>query len=143
MLDKVYPAIREKMWYMDTVKIQIDGARPHTKKSIQKELVTSGESVVPRILLLLQPPQSPDANVLDLETFSSIDKAIGPNRSTNIMEFVSQVENTFKDYESEKLTNIYRTLTYCVEEIYNCGGDNIYKLPHGPKPPWNRVYMNS
>ncbi len=142
MTQKVFPAIRRKMSWLSEVHIQFDNARPHTKKSIQSKLLDAARnkrgSDGVEIKLSPQPAQSPDLNLNDLGFYSSLDATIGNDRSFNLMVLWEQISSAFKNYDSSKLTKLVETKRNVVKKVFDHGGDNDYKLPHGKKPPRNR-----
>eukprot|EP00600_Ochromonadales_sp_CCMP1393_P003869 CAMPEP_0174994192 /NCGR_PEP_ID=MMETSP0004_2-20121128/23492_1 /TAXON_ID=420556 /ORGANISM="Ochromonas sp., Strain CCMP1393" /LENGTH=63 /DNA_ID=CAMNT_0016248387 /DNA_START=118 /DNA_END=306 /DNA_ORIENTATION=+ len=55
-----------------TITIQHDGAKPHTDKGNPELLMQAGIQDGWKIQFLVQPPQSPDLNKLDLSLFASL-----------------------------------------------------------------------
>lgn len=73
MLEKVFPTIRNAYKHLQThVFIQVDGAKPHTKSSIQASTEAECCKEGYNITLEWQPAQSPEFNVLDLGFFHSL-----------------------------------------------------------------------
>eukprot|EP00035_Acanthoeca_spectabilis_P014903 m.293547 g.293547 ORF g.293547 m.293547 type:complete len:96 (+) comp16246_c1_seq2:500-787(+) len=70
--EELFRAIAKAMRpFTDHVIVQMDGAPPHTGKHNVELLNEIGATFRPRIEVKIQPPQSPDVNVLDLCLFAS------------------------------------------------------------------------
>lgn len=140
--EKVFPAIRKKMYWHKSVTLQIDNAKPHSKLSVRKVLDEAGRNKRGKngmsIGIESQPANSPDTNCNDLGFYSSLDKAIGSYRYFDLQKLQSQVEKAFWNYDSQKLEDLYKTKQMVVQSIYENHGKNTYKLPHGKKPPCNK-----
>jgi hypothetical protein len=143
LTEKVFPAIRRKMSWLSEVNVQFDNARPHTKASIQAKLLAAARnkrgSDGIKIKLCPQPAQSPDLNLNDLGFYSSLDKSIGNERSFNLLKLWDQISNAFQSYDSSKLSKLVETKRNVIQKVFEHNGDNDYKLPHGKKPPRNRL----
>ena len=73
MVEKVFPAIRDAYKHLTKqVVIQIEGAKPHIKPSIQASIEAECSKKGYSITLEQQPAQFPDFNVLDLGFFHSL-----------------------------------------------------------------------
>ena len=116
------------------VIIQLDNAKPHTKKSIRQALESAarnkrGETGI-EIEFAPQPAQSPDTNLDDLGFYSSLERHFGPCRNFDIGSLVRQVKEAFDSYPSEKLEKLVQTKKSIVHEIFKSGGRNDFPLPH-------------
>jgi len=130
ILEKVLPAIKEKVPRRhSTLFIQQDNAGAHILRDDPafKEVVAQlGREVI----LINQPPQSPDLNILDLGYFNSIQSLQQKNASNTYPELVQAVQDSFQQLPIQALTNVFITLQLVMEHIILDNGGNNYKLPH-------------
>ena len=91
MVGKVFPAIRDAYKHLKKqVVIQIDGAKPHIKSSIQASIEAECSKQGYNITLERQPAQSPDFNVLDLGFFHSLQVQASKIKESGNLQDVSQ-----------------------------------------------------
>jgi len=133
---KFLPAVKEKItWPKARVRVKLDSAGGHGLNQIWEEIVALGAKHKPPVEFEQQPFRSPDTNVLDLGVWHSTKTRVAVvkyDRSADKpMEIRIQeaVEAMWKDYPSEKLSNIFKTLPKIYECIINCNGGNGYSLP--------------
>ncbi|ETV97613.1 hypothetical protein H310_09509 [Aphanomyces invadans] len=113
------------------VVLQRDNARAHVTpmdeplKAAFDEYGTKGWT----FSLALQPPNSPDTNILDLGFFAAIQSLQQKKLARSIDELVANGGQAFDDYAMESLA--------CLVETMRLFGDNTNKLPHKGKecPP--------
>jgi hypothetical protein len=129
MIEQVLPAIRAKWprgWIGKTstdIIIQQDNAKPHVRHNdplLQDELVKDSLT----IKLANQPPNSPDMNVVDLESFRAIQSLQHQQSMNGIDELMSATVKSFEDLEPEKLSNIFITWQQCMIEVIRHDGGN-------------------
>jgi len=130
----VFQAARKKMPWLSEINLQLDNARPHTKKNIQQKLSEAarnkrGEDGI-QINICPQPVQSPDLNLNDLGFYASFDKHIGHSRSFDLGKWWMEIQRAFYEYPSHKLESLVATKQLIIKEILKCKGSNDYKLPH-------------
>ena len=132
MVNKVLPAVRKQFWHAKTsVVIQLDGARPHWKASIQPELEAALHFEGFKIKLVQQPSNSPDLNVLDLGFFSSLQRSSDRIRfGGSIEDIVSNTMKAFESYPWETLERVWRSLFAVMACILAENGSNAFDLPH-------------
>ena len=92
--------------------MQQDGARPHTKEGLIRQLGTqvgAGEDDDFFCKLYTQPPNSPDVNINDLAFFHSIKTRAMKQKSRclTIAEKMIHVQEAFKAYPKDKITDIW------------------------------------
>ena len=134
LLEKVFPAIRSKFPFQrhSPVYIQQDNARPHISPHDPQLLHESSRGHQP-IRILCQPPNSPDLNVLDLGIFNSLQSESNRYRSFNIETLISRVEETFDNYPSSKIIDVFITLQTVMQCIIEKNGCNNFKIKRGGK----------
>ena len=134
LVDKVFPAIREKFPVAQRGKIiiQQDNAKPHVSVN-DPSIVEAGSKESWNIVLQCQPPNSPDFNVLDLGFFSALQNLQYQNPSSNIEELITAVRNAFSMYSPDKLSKNFISLQSVMYESLKVNGSNDYKLPHNQK----------
>jgi hypothetical protein len=121
-----------------TVKIQQDGARPHTSGLFRRlwENMLVGlylEEVLPsvnKILLSTQPANSPDTNVNGNGFFNALQAGYKKYAPTNASEMLAAVNKVWREYPYTKINHMWLTLQSNFDEIIKCNGDNVYKIPH-------------
>jgi hypothetical protein len=130
----VLDSIKEKMPWLSTkiVKIQHDGAKPHSGHNNETVIANLGSTNGWRFQFKRQPAQSPDLNVLDLGLFWSLKCRVRSikQRAQNINELIINVTNAYDNYDHQTLDHVWA----CLFEIYNLflqdNGGNRYGLPH-------------
>ena len=132
LIEKVLPAIRAKWPREDvhkTIYIQQDNAPSHVTPTDPLFCEAAKQDDFD-IRLTLQPPNSPDLNILDLGFFSSIQSIQYKTSSKTTEELVAAVEKAFVDYPVCKLNRVFLTLQSCMREVMRAGGGNRYNIPH-------------
>ncbi|KAF0693028.1 Aste57867_15977 [Aphanomyces stellatus] len=81
-------------------------------------------------MIINQPAQSPDFNVLDLGVFNAIQALQHHNVTRSIDDLIAAVHAAFQDLEWRVLEKTFMTLQKVVAESLKLNGDNVYKLPH-------------
>ena len=134
LVDKVIPAIREKLPKASTVKIQFDNAPGHvTGRAVDERLQRAMNKAKPKIVIVLQIPQSPCTNLCDLGFFRSIDSRLPKLRSFKLPEFIQQIKGAYQDYPPEKIASLVEMKRRVVQCLIKYKGTNDFKLPHGKK----------
>ena len=148
LMYQLLPAIIEKwptcLYTGRPLLIQQDGAPAHLKvvddvcidEIWVRELTKYG--LQNRILLVTQPPNSPDLNVNDLGFFNSLQAQYWRTNPNNAMELIAMVEKTFKEYNPKKINRIFLSLMMNMNCILENNGSNKYKTPHMGKDKLER-----
>ncbi|KAF0704028.1 hypothetical protein AaE_015142 [Aphanomyces astaci] len=130
VVNKVVPAILAKFpggRDRGNVSIQQDNASPH--KCVTTELLHA--QGVRGIVVVNQPPNSPDFNVLDLGFFNSIQSLQYQKATRSIEELIDAVESAFYELPADTLAKTFViTLQNVMEKSIEIHGSNEYKLPH-------------
>nr|XP_051221151.1 uncharacterized protein LOC127339328 [Lolium perenne] len=132
MCNKVIPTILDKWADEDagrTIYIQQDNATPHIKPNDPAFVQVVAQTDL-NIVLLQQPPNSPDMNILDLCFFRSIQSLTDCRAPKNIRELIEAVEEEFDNYEVDKLAKSFLTLQTCLRETMKKQGGNCYDIQH-------------
>lgn len=134
LLNKVFPAIREKFPFQrhTDVLVQQENARSHVRSNDRSVLWASRRGNQ-KITMVNQPPNSPDFNVSDLGIFHSIQSTQNSRMSSSLMELVASVHHAFKNYSSEKLSNVFLTLQSIYESTLSKYGNNNFQIQHSRK----------
>ena len=82
---------------------------------------------------MLQPPNSPDLNVLDLGFFNSIQSLQQRERCTSIDGLVENTKKVFEEEPWEVLDRVFVTLQGCMHCILERESGNNYNIPHMKK----------
>ena len=85
----------------------------------------------PKIVIVLQVPQSPCTNLCDLGFFRSIDSRLPKLRSFKLPEFIQQIKGAYQDYPPEKIASLVEMKRRVVQCLIKYKGTNDFKLPHG------------
>ncbi|KAH7835801.1 hypothetical protein Vadar_029964 [Vaccinium darrowii] len=132
LIEKILLAIRAK-WprcnETETIYIQQDNAKPHIN-GLDAQFVEAAFGGGFDIRLSLQPPSSPDMNVLDLGFFREIQSLQHQEAPTTIDELVSAVDKSFEEQSSQSLNQVFLSWQACMVEVMKNFGGNNYKLPH-------------
>jgi hypothetical protein len=130
-----------------TVKIQQDGARPHTSQGFNglwENLLISLvlEGVLPsvdKIQLVTQPANSPDLNVNDNGLFNAIQAGYKRYVPQNAGEMIDAVLRTWREFPAKRINHMWLTLQTNFDEDVNSRGDNTYKIRHLNKAKLERL----
>ena len=137
LLQKVIPAIQQKwprgQWSRDNfiIRLQQDGVKAHISPDYQ-ELHQGLEEMglETKVLIYLQPANSPDLNVNDLGFFRALQALHYSKTSRNTEELISNVLLSYDEYEPGSLNKIWLSLMQCYNLILEHIGGNDYPLPH-------------
>ena len=116
---KVFPAIRDAYKQLKKqVVIQINGAKPHIKSSIQASIEAECSKKGYNITLERQPAQNPHFNVLDLGFFLSLQvQASKIKESRNLQDFVDTVTMAFYKHDSNTFERMWQALFHVFDAI--------------------------
>ena len=107
-----------------SVTIQQDGAPAHTTKAFGQRFALRLEEMVlggliqrvSKIILVTQPPNSPDPNIYDLGLFRAIQSLYYRACPRNVGELIAMVEQAYSQYPATKINQIWLTLM----GVFNC-----------------------
>lgn len=132
--DGVFDKIKEKFPHLKgkPIIIQQDGAKPHNGLGNEAFIRDAGIADGWKIIMLTQPAQSPDLNILDLAIFASLKRQqdIAVGRPGTIDQLIKKIEKVWKDYPSNSITKAYAHLFANYNCILKHNGDNKYRQPH-------------
>ena len=119
-----------------TIRIQMDNATPHISED-DPEWIAAKSRWSFNIVLVRQPPQSPDCNVLDLGLWTSIQalqrkEPIIINARTEF-ELVRAVQKSFIKLPATTIDSCWETLTNILREIHANNGGNRFVTPRKRK----------
>ena len=135
---KVGDAINEKWPRSDRgerIKIQMDNATPHLTND-DPEWIQAKKRWDFDIVLVRQPPQSPDTNVLDLGLWTSIQsfqRKVPMTSAATEYELVKAVHEAFRKLPMTTIDNCFVTLQNVLREIQTNDGGNQFKTPRKRK----------
>ena len=137
MVEKVIPAIKDKMRWAKSVHIQYDNARPHVAKGVRDKIVKAGRKRGrgggPVIIIEDQPAQSPDCNANDLGFYASLDSRMPKYRDFNLDKLFGQVLTEYDNYPSDMLSRLFETKSEFLKQVVLAQGHirtNNYQKPH-------------
>ena len=78
--------------HVSSIRLQQDGARPHTGKGVTERLNQIGMTLDPPIYVFTQAVQSPDHNINDLSFFRSLSTAVKKVRRGTKVQARSKTE---------------------------------------------------
>ncbi len=81
---------------------------------------------------ILQPPNSPDLNILDLCLFNSLSKRSSAlkKEAKSKIQLIEAIEKAFDEMDRDTVCVTYGHLFACYNEILLCYGSNQYESPH-------------
>ena len=130
----VLDAIKDYFTPLDhrTIRIQQDGARPHTGGDVVNRIQQYGSTGEWKIIVETQPAQSPDLNILDLGFFHSLKVHVGhlKHRARNMAELIENVKQAYEEYDYDTLNHVWAHLFACYNCILAVDGGNQYTPPH-------------
>ena len=118
--------------------IQQDNARPHISPN-DAEFIQAANTNGFNMHLIIQPPQSPDLNVLDLGFFNGIQLIQQKKFPDDLDALLKSVLEAFDEYSPKKLHFNWLQLQYVMIEILKLKGGNGYKNPHRGKAKLDRI----
>ena len=139
MEDDIVPGIIKHMPWAGldgrTLVIQHDGALPHTGKGNTDHWPEYFKSKYPRrsIVVVTQPAQSPDLNVLDLGFFRSLQSRVCSASSTSLSDMKDNIERMYWEYDAQTMERVWQSLFSVYNSILQQKGGNQYKLAHTNK----------
>ena len=135
LINDVIPAIKQK-WPAATISspicIQQNNDNPH-RVNDDPDLLEACSSDGFDMKIINQPPNRPEANILDLFFFASTQSLRDRTRARTIDQLIDEVNLAWERAESAKLSKVWASLQACMEQILLCGGENTYKPPHRSK----------
>lgn len=131
LVKKVFPAIRKYFPFQrrKQVLVQQDNARPHVRSN-DPTVLRASRIGNKKIMMVNQPPNSPDSNVLDLGVFNSLQSTQNSRMCNSLRELVESVEDEFKNYPSGEISNIFFILQSVYESTMSNYGNNDFKIQH-------------
>ena len=130
MKERVFHAIRRKIWWCSKVVMQHDGASAHTGKGAEDALRAAGVGRRMTIDIARQPPNSPDCNILDLCFNRSLACRVSRLPTANKARLVAAVAAEWQRYDSQTLERAWRYKSLILRSIIAADGGNDFKLPH-------------
>ncbi|XP_021858811.2 uncharacterized protein [Spinacia oleracea] len=132
LINEIVPTIKAK-WPRDgrhkIIFIQQDNAKAHiSQEDPECQQVYQQEGFT--FILLNQPPNSPDLNILDLRFFKSIQSFMHKKMPKDVDKMMEAVNEAFYELEPITLSHVWTTLQYVMNEILKAKGSNNYDLPH-------------
>ena len=113
-----------------TVFIQQDNVGPHIWVD-DLEFMRAATAVTSlQMKPIMQPPMSPDRNILDLAFSNSIQSLHYRKLWKTYEELYDNVFESFDEYKVSLVTNLWLTLQTIYNEVFKAKGNNDYKLPH-------------
>ncbi|XP_010667659.1 uncharacterized protein LOC104884671 [Beta vulgaris subsp. vulgaris] len=133
LIEQIIPAIKAK-WPQDdgrpkTIFIQQDNAKAHiTQEDPEWQQVYQQDGFT--FILLQQPPNSPDLNILDLGFFRSIQSLMHKKMPQDVDKMLEAVHEAYHELDHKKLSNVWYSLQFVMNEILKCVGGNDYDISH-------------
>lgn len=132
LIDKIVPAIKAKWPNDGTLKriyIQQDNCRTHIKQDDPEwqQVYQQGEFT---FILVQQPPNSPDLNILDLGFFNSIQSLQHKKMPKNVDELLAAINEAYYELDPQTLCFVWVTLQEVMNEVLKVKGGNEYTNTH-------------
>lgn len=112
----------------------MDGAPPHTGKHNVELLNEIGATFRPRIEVKIQPPQTPDVNVLDLCLFASWarrnHKFQRHARGGDKRDLWKNIQHSWSEYPADLIERAFQNRELALREIIRLDGGNKFNIPH-------------
>lgn len=142
LVENLFPAVKRK-WpdRRSKIYVQQDGAPAHVREG-DLEVLYQGNRYGWDINLDIQPPNSPDFNILDLGLFRSLQSTTWDSNITDIRDIVNTAEKAFKELDPLTLNDTFLSLQNHMESSMLVGGGNNFKEPHLNKERRRRAGEN-
>lgn len=130
MHDEIIPQICKKMYWCQTVYIQMDNARPHVGKNNVEKLNDFGDNLNPTITVMNQPAQSPDLNINDIGFFNSLNKRCQKSTCNDLDQLWTNLQANFWSTKEETLTSLFDMKCRIVDKIIASKGAGVDVTHH-------------
>jgi len=134
LMKKVIDDVKVKMQWLrnTTIKLQQDGASPHTAGGVIDELEQYGSVDGWKFKIVTQPAQSPDLNINDLSFFRSFKTRVNQiKKNDNTLDgLYLSVLDAWNNYDSDTLNRMWGLQYACYRAILAQLGGNDYTPPH-------------
>ncbi len=129
MVNKVtIPTIKNKWQDRNrNIVTQQNGAPAHIRVD-DAEFVAAATTGLRNTSLKLQPPKSPDINVLDLSFFRALQAAQWRQESAPTIDGL--IHQVYDAFEEPKIDFAFITRQTCMNDILKAYGNNYYKISH-------------
>lgn len=104
-------------WFFIIESLVLEGVLPHHGK----------------VILVTQPPNSPDLNINDLGLFAVIQVLHWQPSPKNSLELIDVVKQAHRDFPARMINHVWLTLQECMNEIIDKHGGNDCAIPHMSK----------
>lgn len=134
LMKKIVPAIRKRWPTAASVVLQMDNASAHVSamklRKLQKLCHNTKQGTRARIILLMQPANSPDTNANDAAFYRSLEYVLGETRQQRPIELIKQVRAAFKNYDAATMGRVFDVKALNILAILGAAGNNDYARPH-------------
>ncbi|XP_056689685.1 uncharacterized protein [Spinacia oleracea] len=135
LINQIVPAIMQKWPPSEgpkTIFIQQDNAKTHITHSDPQwqQAHQQGDFT---FILVQQPPNNPDLNILDLGLFRSIQSLMHKKMPKDVDAMIGAVNQAYYELEARTLGNVWLSYQYVMNEMLKAKGSNDYDLPHVKK----------
>jgi hypothetical protein len=122
----------EDIFHQEDVRVILDGAKPHTGHNNIAKINQEIKVRDLNIKYVVQPPQSPDLNLLDLSFFASLQSQSGKLMYgvKTIGDLMEAVKEAWEAYDEQKIAIQFGHLFAVYGEVLLHEGGNNYKIPH-------------
>ncbi|WOG86286.1 hypothetical protein DCAR_0205487 [Daucus carota subsp. sativus] len=132
LINQIIPAIMEK-WPISegpkVIYIQQDNARTHINQD-DAEWQQAHKQGDFTFILVQQPPNSPDLNILDLGFFRSIQSLMHKKMPKDVDDMMEAVHEAYFELDATTLGNVWLSYQYIMNEVLKVKGSNDYLVPH-------------
>ena len=132
LINEIIPAIMQKWPQTEghkTIYIQQDNARTHIGQD-DPEWQAAHQQGDFTFILVQQPPNSPDLNILDLGFFRSIQSLMHKKMPKDVDDMLEAVHHAYNELEPTTLGNVWLSYQYVMNEVLKVKGSNDYLVPH-------------
>ena len=99
-------------------------------RKLQKLCNNTHRGTRDRLILLLQPANSPDTNANDAAFYRSLEYVLGETRQQKPIELIKEVRAAFKNYDAATMGRVFDVKALNIQAILAAAGNNDYKRPH-------------
>jgi hypothetical protein len=99
-------------------------------RKLQKLCNNTRRGTRARVILLLQPANSPDTNANDAAFYRSLEYVLGENRPERPVALIKRVRAAFKNYDAATMGRVFDVKALNIQAILAAAGNNDYARPH-------------
>ena len=133
VFDQIYETMPHAKGLHKKITIQWDGAPGHSAaktKARAKALCTLARKKGWNIVVQIQPPQSPDLNINDMQVYKIMSADVAKNYIKNKVMLQEQIQKTWDEMDVKTISRAWVNFYHNCKLIFMARGGNDFRHPH-------------